>query len=183
MYTWYTLARQQNVPVSGLMQEEALEVAKRLGYSQFKASNGWLDSFKCRHNLKQLTVSGEAADVAEETVSAWQERLKILLTGYRAEDIWNEDETRCFYRALSEKTLAERKKECRGCKKAKERLTVALFVNAAGGKELPVVIGKSAKPRCFKGLKNIRKPAGVPYYSNKRAWMNTEVMNNILTAV
>ena len=92
--------------------------------------------------------------------SAWQERLKILLTGYRAEDIWNEDETGCFYRALPEKTLAERKKECRGGKKAKERLTVALFVNAAGGKELPVVIGKSAKPICFKGLKNVRKPAG-----------------------
>ena len=66
---------------------------------------------------------------------------------------------------------------------AKERLKIALFVNAAGGKELPVVIGKSAKPGCFKGLKNIRKPAVVPYYSNKKAWMNTEVMNDILTAV
>ena len=72
-----------------MLKEEALEVAERLGYSQIKASNGWLDSFKCRHNLKQLTVSGEAADVAVETVSDWQERLKIPLYGYRAEDIWN----------------------------------------------------------------------------------------------
>ena len=57
-------------------------------------------------------------------------------------------------------------------KKSKERITVALFANAAGGKELPVVIGKAAKPRCFKGLSDMENPAGIPYYSNPKAWMN-----------
>ena len=68
------------------------------------------------------------------------------------------DETGCFYRALPEKSLAE-KKDCKGGKKAKERITISLFVNAAGGKEVPVVIGKSAKPRCFKGLNDFTKPS------------------------
>ena len=81
-----------------------------------------MESFKRRHNLKQLTISGEAADVPEKTVEVWIGRLKILLKGYKVEDIWNMDETGCFYRALPEKTLAERKKECRGGKKAKEML-------------------------------------------------------------
>ena len=184
VYKWYTLARQRNVPVSGpMLQEEARYIAEKLGYGNFKASNGWLESFKSRHNLKQLTVSGEAADVAEETIEAWQERLKVLLKGYKAEDIWNEDETGCFYRALPEKTLSERKKECRGGKKSKERITVAFFANAAGGMELPVVIGKSTKPRCFKGIKDFKKPAGIPYYSNQKAWMNAEIMDSMLAAL
>ena len=66
-------------------------------------------------------------------------------------------------------------------KKSKERIRVALFANAADGKELPVVIGKVAKPRCFKGLSDMKKPAGIPYYSNQKSWMNAEIMNEILT--
>lgn len=147
---------------------------------EFKASNGWLDSFRSRHKLKQLTVSG---DVAEETIEAWQERLKVLLKGYKAEDIWNEDETGCFFRALPEKSLSERKKECRGGKKSKERITVAFVANAAGGKEFPVIIGRAAKPRCFKGLRDVTKHAGVPYYSNKKAWMNTGIMDSMLLSL
>ena len=84
---------------------------------------------------------------------------------------WNEG---CFYRALPDKSLSDKKKECRGGKKAKERITVAFFVNAAGGKELPIVIGKAASPRCFKGLKDKKMPHGLCYFSNPKAWMNTD---------
>ena len=41
-----------------------------------------------------------------------------------------------------------------GGKKAKERLTIAFFVNAVGENEPPIVIGKLANPSCFKGLKD-----------------------------
>ena len=58
-----------------------------------------------------------------------------------------------------------------------------MFANAAGGKEKPIVIGKAAKPRCFKGIKDPKKPEGIPYYSNSKAWMNTEVMSDILTTL
>jgi len=105
MYRWFSLARQRSVPVSGpMLQEEARLVAEKMGYREFKASNGWLENFKKRHNLRQFAVSGEAADVAEETVEGWHERMKILMEGYKPEDIWNEDETGCFYRALPEKS-------------------------------------------------------------------------------
>jgi len=60
----------------------------------------------------------EKLDVAEETVEGWHGRMKTLMEGYKAEDIWNENETGCFYGALPEKTLGERK-ECKGGKKAK----------------------------------------------------------------
>ena len=55
------------------------------------------------------------------------------------------------------------------------------FVNFAGGKEDPIVMGKSAKPRCFKIMKDVRRPYGCWYYSNPKAWMKSEIMEDVLT--
>ena len=49
------------------------------------------------------------------------------------------------------------------------RVTLVFLVTAAGEKELPIVIGRAASPRCFKGLKDKTKPLGMPYYSNAKA--------------
>ena len=46
---------------------------------------------------------------------------------------------------------------------------------------MPIVIGKAASPRCFKGLKDKKNPLGVPYYSNAKAWMNSDIMFDVLT--
>uniref|UniRef100_A0A1X7STD0 HTH CENPB-type domain-containing protein n=1 Tax=Amphimedon queenslandica TaxID=400682 RepID=A0A1X7STD0_AMPQE len=161
--------------------KKALEIARSLDKdTTFKASNGWLDCFKKRHGIQQMTVSGECGDVSEATVTGWHDRVKSLIAGYSPEDIWNTDETGCFYRALPDKSLSDKAKQCRGGKKAKERLTISLFANAAGGKEAPIVIGKSASPRCFKGLRNKKCPHGLPYYANKKAWMNIDVMDEVI---
>ena len=78
---------------------------------------------------------------------------RLLLLGEEAcyTCIWNEDETGCFFRALPDKTLTDAKKACKGGKKTKIRIVLTFFVNASGEKEMPIVIGKSASPRCFKG--------------------------------
>ena len=82
VHEWYSLARQQLVPVSGpMLQSEALLLAKELGNKSFKAFNGWLQSFKQRHNIIQLVVSGESGDVCEDTVEAWMEQLPTLVQG------------------------------------------------------------------------------------------------------
>ena len=178
---WFKLARQRNIPVSGpMIQEEAKIIAAKLGDSEFKASNGWLESFKKRHNIKQFIVSGEAADISEDTVQSWHERIKHIMQGFKPEDVWNIDETGCFFRALPEKTLAEKHSECKGGKKAKERVTIAFIANAAGGKETPIVIGRATKPCCFKGIRNIKKPLGVSYFAQSKAWMTADIMQNIL---
>ena len=99
----------------------------------------------------------------------------LYLDGYSPEDIWNQ------YRAIPEKSLEEKKKQCHGGKKAKQRLTISFIVNAAGEKEVPVVIGKAAKPRCFKGLNDVAKPLGITYYSNPKSWMTSEIMEDMLS--
>ena len=43
------------------------------------------------------------------------------------------------------------------------------------------MIGRATTPRCFKGLKDKKMPHGLPYYNNPKAWMNSEVMDAILT--
>ena len=124
------MARERCIPITGpLLKEEALLIAKMLDPSTaFKASNGWLESFKKRHNIKSMKVSGECADISEETVSEWHECVKVLISGYALCDVLNEDETAYFYRALPDQSLCERKRECRGGKKAKERITIACIL-------------------------------------------------------
>ena len=127
-----------------------------------------------------MAISGECADVKEKMVAGWHEKLKFIMNGYQPQDVWNTDETGCFYRTFPNKTLADMKRECRGGKMAKERLTIALFINATGEKEPPVIIGKSASPHCFNGLMDKANPHGLPYFSNPKAWMNMEIMHAIL---
>ena len=97
--------------------EKGAEIAQLMGLSDFKASNGWLDRWKTRHNIKSRVISGESGEVRAETVESWFERLPLILEGYEAQDIWNTDETGCFWKALPDKGLAERKKQCKGGKK------------------------------------------------------------------
>ena len=164
-----------------MLQEEAKVIADRLGDNVFKASNGWLEKWKKRYNIKEMSVAGEDGDDNSVTLESWQERAKELSKGYAPEDVWNMDETGQFWKALPNKSLSESGRRCRGGKKAKQRCTWAFFVNASGGKEEPVVIGRSAKPRCFKHLKDNTRLYKCHYFSNKKAWMRTEVMVNILT--
>ena len=57
-----------------------------------------------------------------------------------------------------------------GKKQDKERLTVAICCNEDGSEKLPLwIIGKYAKPRCFKNV-NLNS-LNCEYRANKRAWM------------
>ena len=95
-----------------------------------------------------MNFCGESGDVQGETVSSWMERLPEILRGYAKEDIYNLDETGSFWRALPDRGFGKKCKQCKGGKRSKERITVALITHAAGGKEKAIVIGKSEKPQC-----------------------------------
>ena len=48
--------------------------------------------------LKLSRIVGEARDVAEETITSWMERIQELTEGYLSENIWNMDESGCFFK-------------------------------------------------------------------------------------
>ena len=91
------------------------------------------------------------------------------------------DDSGCFFKALPSKGLAHKGKRCKGGKKSKQRMTVAFFVSAAGGKVgKPIVIWKSKKPRCFKQSNAALKLEQVSYFADTKLWMQINIMENVL---
>ena len=74
--------------------------------------------------------------------------------GLTPEQIYNADETRLLWKCLPDRILvACHEKTAQGFKKSKDRLTVFGCTKAIGTHKLkPVVIGKFAKPQCFKNI-------------------------------
>jgi hypothetical protein len=60
----------------------------------------------------------------------------------------------CFFGHYQQKSLAVKGEKCTGDKMSRERFTVLLCGNMVGEMEKPLMIGKAAKPKCFKNLKN-----------------------------
>ena len=114
--------RSQFIPVSGpMIQEKALSISNDLGLSDFKASTGWLRSFKQRHNIGGARVCGESGSIDPAIVTDWQGKLPSIIEHYAPCDIYNMDETGVFYRQLPDHTLHIRSEECKGGKKSNER--------------------------------------------------------------
>ena len=199
LYRWYPLAVSKNIfPDGTQLSEKAREIANRLSLGDFKASNGWLDRWKKKYNLRKMTVSGESGDVSGLTVDSWKERLPEMVQGYSSEDVWNLDESGVFWKALPDKGFGQKVKECKGGKKDKQRFTVAFIVNGAGKSETkPIIIWKSENPRCFKGIKKSELPVDYPrcfkgikkselpvdYYSQPKAWMSGDILHKVLLKI
>ena len=167
-----------------MLKEEAMAIKEQLkssDFDNFRASDGWLDRWKTTYSVKERRVVGEAGDVSTETVTSWMERINELIESYSLENIWNMDESGCFFKALLDKGLIEKGKQTKSGKKSKQRLTVTFFVNAAGERvDQPIVIWKSKLPRCLKKLKDPSCPVNIHYFSNPKSWMTSEVMEAVL---
>jgi hypothetical protein len=129
-------------------------IAQRLKIDSFKASNGWMESFRTRHEIRFKQICGEAKDVDLTIVENWMQKLPEIIQGYEPKNIANE--TGLFFRALPSKTMTLKKDKCIGGKQTKERLTVLVCGFADGSMEKPLVIGKSMKPLCFKKFEHTR---------------------------
>ena len=91
-----------------ILQQKALELAQMLniGEDQIKFSNGWVWRFKKRNGLKKIKFSGEANSAPIEDLPRERARLRLLLSRYDKEDIYNADETGLFFRIEPNQTLS-----------------------------------------------------------------------------
>ncbi|GFW42731.1 tigger transposable element-derived protein 4 [Trichonephila clavipes] len=121
----------------------------------------------------------ESSSVDINVCSKWQNSLSDLIKEYEPRNIFNTDETGLFFKFLSEK-IHSKKKKCHGGKHSKKRLTILLAEKMDSSEKIThLVIGKSAKPPCFKGINSFPPK----YSSNKKAWMTTELFNEWLVSL
>lgn len=180
LFMWFTQEREAGTPLSGpVIQEKAVQLNKMINGEElsFVASIGWLDRWKKRHGVRQLTISGEklSADhtAAKDYIVEIQELFKE--ENFSPQQIYNADETGLNFRALPKKSLVSGEEaSAPGFKMSKDRVTLMACSNAAGNHKLPLmVIGKAAKPRAFKNVQMNSLP--VFYRNQKKAWMNKEL--------
>ncbi|GBL73592.1 hypothetical protein AVEN_230608-1 [Araneus ventricosus] len=70
-----------NLPIGGNeVKEKAEQFAQKLGYKDFKSSNGWLKIFKNRHKIVFRKLCAES--VSDELCSEWIKTLPDLLQEY-----------------------------------------------------------------------------------------------------
>ncbi|XP_069105391.1 tigger transposable element-derived protein 4-like [Argopecten irradians] len=178
-YEWFKDASARRINISGpLLKTKALNFAEDLGKTDFKASQGWLQSFTKRFNIVFGSMSGERGDVNKQTVAEWTNKLSEICESYNPSDIFNMDETGLFFKDTTKKTFYTKGEDCAGGKRSKERITVALCASMTGEKIRPLVIGKSRKPRCFNKIKTESLP--VDYYFNSKAWMTSAIFEDFL---
>ena len=79
LWEWNVRGRESNIPVSGPLQiEEGKLIAESLGEENFKGTNGWLQKWKRRHNITEMSIAGEEGDLSAKTVESWHERVKEI---------------------------------------------------------------------------------------------------------
>ncbi|XP_063775370.1 jerky protein homolog [Pseudophryne corroboree] len=139
---------------------------------------GWLQKFKKRHGITFLKICGDKASADQEAAEKFiGEFAKITADeNITPEQVYNADETSLFWRYCPRKTLTTADDSApTGIKDSKERITVLGCANAAGThKSKLVVIGKSLRPRCLKGVNFIP----VHYYANRKAWVTREIFSD-----
>jgi hypothetical protein len=91
-------------------------------------------------------------------------------------DIYNEDETGLFWKALPDCNLAFKNECVSGGKLSKERVTCLVCASMAGEKVSLLVIGEYAKPLAFKRANRLP----IEYRANRKAWMTSTLFDEWL---
>lgn len=179
LFQWFNKKRRNNFIISDdIIKNMASKLAILAKIENFKASNGWLSSFKKRYNIKSIKISGEEGCVDNQYIKDFHSLFIEKLSMYDKADIINCDETGLFFKLAPSKTLILSDNDKASAKYSKERVTVLFFVGMDGKKYDPIVIGKFKNPHGLKYL-NLKK-LKIKYMWNKKAWMSLEIFNNIL---
>ena len=127
---WIRKAREQNCILTGsIIQTAAVRIVQEPGMGElnFKASNGWFENFKERHQIVNKALQGERADAPVEQANNFKARLPQLLSMYDPHDIFNVDEVGLFYEQAGKRTFLEQGEDPAGGKVSKKRMTILLW--------------------------------------------------------
>nr|XP_033802547.1 tigger transposable element-derived protein 3-like [Geotrypetes seraphini] len=150
LFRWFTAARNHGISISGpLLMEKARDLAVVMGI-EFEPTSGWLSRWKKRNNIGNNRY--HKADPSLHAVDNWYlNTLPSLLSEYSPEDIYKVDETAIFFREMPDRVLESN--DSAGLSRGREYVTVIICANSTGTEKMRLlVIGRSKRPRCFKGV-------------------------------
>src|SRR5437764_1389529 len=175
---WLDKALQAKLVLTeSILTTKALDFAVLCNEEKFKVSNGWLDNFKKRHNLRQYNIHGKAGSASIQDLESMRGRLRQTLRDYDPKDIFNCDETGLFWKMKPSHTISNG--PVVRTKQSKDRITILLTCNSTGTEKLrPLFIHKYENPRVLKNISKNSLP--VNYYWNKKSWMQVSIWNDYL---
>lgn len=149
---WIKDKLSNHVRLSGdIIMEKAHEICDIKGIpvgSRIEFSRGWLDGFKKRHGLHQVTFHGERASAPVQNIDSETARLRPILDKFAPCDRYNVDETAFYFQRPPQKAIGII--DSGGVKDSKTRLTYVLCANQDSSHKLPpVIIGRVERPKCF----------------------------------
>ena len=104
MYEWIKQKRGLGICISGpIIKEKALYFNEELkGPVSFKASEGWLEKFKKRFGIRQVSVQGERLSADNNGSDEFKvEITRVIEKGlYSLDNVYNADETGLFVKFL-----------------------------------------------------------------------------------
>ena len=171
----------KNIVTGDVLRIKATQFWERLLCYQdlpiLKWTDGWLTDFKSRHNLKDRKLHGEVddADLDSQTFTTMKE-IQAEGRNYNAEDIFNMNETRYFWKSTSDRSLFSA--EFSGRKQDKKRITINLCFNAIDSRKLqPWFIETAARLNCFRAAHIFDLKALEGHWRfNAKAWMINVLM-------
>lgn len=180
--TFVEIKGQGAIPISpGLIALEAKKFANEHGKLDLKFTSGWFQKLKKRINLRLGRIRGESNGVDKEKVESYRlNEVSRMLLNWQSEFIYNCDETGLFWRRLPRKTYYIKGKSVYGDKVSKERVSILFCCNRDGDKVSPLIIGKSKRPRVFKGKKAILDSLDIGYTANANAWVTRTIFHDWL---
>ena len=182
VYEWFVKKRQKNFIISGdMIKTMALRIASRIGKDTFKASNGWMECFKNRHNISSKAISGEEGLVDQAFVENFKDLFERKIAEYEPKNIFNCDETGLFFKCGNPRTYVVKEQEKASGKFSKERITVLLCASSRGEKLDLLMIGKYKNPRGFKNI-DFNK-LNIKYVSSQKSWMSAKIFTDWLTSM
>ena len=142
----------------------------------FHASNGWLQRFLKRKEIKKLGYSGETASADANAAKEFPSILKEMIDEgkFHPDCIYNMDEAGLMYKMPPKSMfVAKQIKKARGRKADKARMTVLFCCNLTGSHKMkPLIIHTAKHPRCYRHLKDMSQ-APVHWMTTKNGWMSS----------
>ena len=85
--------------------EKAEDLSKKLGHTNFVATEGWLSCRKARHQIRYKQAHGENGSADIKSAEEWTSTILRGLLEERPNEVYNADETGLYYQATPDGSL------------------------------------------------------------------------------